>query len=451
MSNKLNVTHRKFRTPHRAVMATGGVTALLIAAGLRVEEIVALLAEVASFSFLVSYALVHVAVVVVRRADPEDYDPAFEMPSILYPAVPVLGIVLSFVVISQMAEIVLYIGSGIIALSVLWYFGYVRGRVEDDTLVGDAIVGENDDVAEATDTYRIVVPIANPETQKELLRLAAASARTHTEVEQPEIVALNVIQVPRQTALEQNLQFEEERVERQRELFESAQEAAGDLNVNLRTRAIIGRSIGQSILTVLEDEDADQVLLGWHGQRRKRDFVFGSTIDPVIRDAPCEVTVINRKKDAIGNPVALAGPGPHAPVAARRAFEYAQIQGSVPTLLNVQRPADDQDGDEEETVGPRERGETAIEAVAEQAGLEPGSYEAQVIIADDIESAILKNIGSDDLVCLGVSEQQAVSKILWGSLADRVVQEATGNVALVRSEVKTHRTVREGIVERLSR
>ncbi|WP_425581420.1 hypothetical protein, partial [Streptomyces sodiiphilus] len=188
------------------VMVTGAITAALISLGLRIEEIVALLAEVASFSFLVSYALVHVAVVVVRRADPEDYDPEFELPSLLYPVVPILGVILSFVVISQMAPIVRYIGIGIIALSVLWYFGYVQGRVDDDTLVGDAIVGEATDVRETADTYTIVVPIANPETQKELLRLAAASARTHTEVEQPEIVALNVIQVPRQTALEQNLQ-----------------------------------------------------------------------------------------------------------------------------------------------------------------------------------------------------------------------------------------------------
>ena len=451
MSNKLNVTHRRFRTPHRAVMVTGAITAALISLGLRIEEIVALLAEVASFSFLVSYALVHVAVVVVRRAEPEDYDPDFELPNLLYPIVPILGIILSFVVISQMAPIVRYIGIGIIALSVLWYFGYVQGRVDDDTLVGDAIVGEATDMREKADTYTIVVPIANPETQKELLRLAAASARTHTEVDQPEIVALNVIQVPRQTALEQNLQFEEERVDRQRELFDSAQEAAGDLGVNLRTRAIVGRSIGPSILTVLEDEDADQVLLGWHGQRRKRDFVFGSTVDPVIKDAPCEVTVINRKKDEIGNPVALAGPGPHAPVAARRAFEYAQIQGSIPTLLNVQPPTDNRDPEEGERVDPREQGERAIEAVAEQAELEPGAYETKVIVADDVESAVLKNLSSDDLVCVGVSETQAVSKILWGTLADRVVQDATGNVALVRSELRTHRTVREGIVERLSR
>ena len=91
-----------------------------------------------------------------------------------------------------------------------------------------------------------------------------------------------------------------------------------------------------------------------------------------------------------------------------------------------------------------------IADVAEAAGIEPDAYESRVVIADDVESAILDSIAGDDLICLGVSEKQAATKILWGSLADSVVQNATGNVALVRSEYRGHRTVREGIVERLS-
>ena len=445
MSNKLNRTHSKFRTPHRAVLTTGAVTFLLITAGLEVEAIVALLAEVASFSFLVSYALIHVSVVVVRRADPEDYDPDFEMPSVLYPTVPILGVVLSLVVISQMANIVLAIGTGIIGLSIVWYLLYVRTRVDEEQLVGDAIVGMEQDTEKPADAYRIVVPIANPETQTELLRLAAASARTHSEGEVSEVVAVNVIQVPSQTALEQNLQFEEERIERQRELFDSARSAAGKLDINLRTRAIVGRDVGQTILSVIEEEEADQVLLGWHGRRRRRDYVFGSTVDPIIKDAPCEVTVLNLKKQEIGTPVALAGPGPHAPIAARRAFEYATLEGTTPTLLNVQYSDDNEDESEL-----RERGEAVIADVAETAGLEKGDYNTKVLVADDIETTILDRIERYDTVCVGVSEKRAVSKILWGSTADRVVERATGNVALVRGKYEMHRSIKEGIVERLS-
>ncbi|WP_331233918.1 amino acid permease [Natronorarus salvus] len=445
MSDWLNQTHSRFRTPHRAVMATGGVTALLVLAGLWVEEIIAVLAEVASFSFLVSYSLVHVAIIVMRRADPEDYQPSFTIPGLLYPAVPILGIVLSLLIVSQMEPVVVLIGFLIVLFGVAWYALYVRTRDVEDSLVGDAIVGRPGGPGEP-EAYRVVVPISNPETQKGLLRLAAASANTHTEEgETPEIVTVNVIQVPSQTSLEQQLQFEEERVDVQRQLLRSAREAAEDMNVSLRTRAIVGRDVGRTILDVLEEEHADQVLIGSEGPKKTRQQVFGSNLDDVLRDAPCEVSIVNLKRERIGTPVALAGPGPHAQVAARRAFEFATIDGTRPTLLNVQRPVDEDDAPD-----PVDRGEAMIEEIAEAADLDPEEYDAKVVVDTDVESAILARIESYDTVCVGVSEQRSVSRLLFGSLAERIATEADGNVAMIRGPYEVHRSVREALVERLS-
>jgi amino acid transporter/nucleotide-binding universal stress UspA family protein len=455
MSDYLNETHSKFYTPHRAVMATGAITALLVLAGLWVEAIIEILAEVASFSFLVAYALVHVALVVIRRADPDDYEPDFEIPGPLYPAVPVLGVVLSLVVITQMAPVVIGIGLGIIGIGALWYLFYVRNRDVDESLMGEAIVpdeaggpsavGGSGGPNGATDAYRVVVPIANPETQKGLLRLAAASANTHSEAETPEIVAVNVLQVPSQTSLEQKLQFEEERVETQRQLLESAREAAADMDVTLRTRAIIGREVGRTIIDVLEEEDADQVLIGSHKPANRRQHVFGSKIDTVLENAPCEVSMVDLKGGEVGTPVALAGPGPHAPVAARRAFEFATIDGTTPVLLNVQQPAENTD-----EFDPHERGEEMIDDIAEQVGLDPDEYESEVLIDDDIKSAILGTVDDYDTVCAGVSTQISASRILFGSLAEQIEQQTAGNVVMVRGPYETHLSIREAVAERLT-
>lgn len=444
MNDWLNATHSRFRTPHRAVVITGAVTAMLVAAGLQVEAIIELLAEVASFSFLIAYALVHVSVVVIRRADPDGYDPDFEVPGLLYPWVPIAGVVFSFAIITQMDPIVVVIGAAVVALGIVWYFGYVRYRDVDESLMGEAIVGEPTPADNRSEGYRVVVPIANPETQKNLLRLAAVNAHTHAGEEEPEIVAINVVQVPSQTSLEQNVQFEEERIETQQKLLESAHEAAADLDVNLRTRAIVGRDIGRSVLSVVEEEEADHVLLGWQGRRRRRDVVFGSTIDPVLERAPCEVTIVNLNEDGIGKPVALAGPGPHAPVAARRAAEFATLSEEKPTLLNVQQPTDD------ETIDPVERGESMIETVAEAADLEPGSYEPKVVIADDVQAEIASQTSAYDTVLAGVSEKSAVSRILYGSIARQVERRTDGNLILIRGPYDTNRSVREAIVERLA-
>jgi len=417
MSDWLNVTHDRFGTPHRAILATGGVTALLIAAGLRVETIVALLAEVASFSFLVSYSLVHLALVVFRRADPEDYDPSFAIPDRLYPAVPILGVVLTVVVISQMAPIVVLLGLGVVGLGAGWYLVYVRDGSVDRGLIDDAF-------ATTTDRYRVLVPVANPDTQRDLLRLAAATARAHTDEGTPELVAVNVLQV---TEPDPQQNVAAERLDHQRDLLAAAGEVATEMDVHLRTVAMTGERVDDTILEAVAQEAPDQVLLGWRGALARQGHVFGPNLDAVVEEAPCEVTLVTLQDDAIGSPVALAGPGPHSPVAARRAVEFATVDETVPTLLNVQQSPPDGDDD-----AAAERGAAVIDDVAERAGLDPSEYERSVVVDEDVEAAILSAVDRYDTVCVGLSERSSTARVAFGTVAERISQAATSNVGVVR-------------------
>lgn len=122
--NWLNEVHDRFRTPYRAISATGIITLVLIAIGVGIGT----LAEVASFMYLVTYALVHIAVIVLRRADPEAYDPSFRIPSILYPIVPILGFVACIAILIQMSFIVQAIGGVIVVFGITWYVVYARER-----------------------------------------------------------------------------------------------------------------------------------------------------------------------------------------------------------------------------------------------------------------------------------------------------------------------------------
>jgi nucleotide-binding universal stress UspA family protein len=363
----LNEVHDRFRTPYRAISAAGIVTLVLIAIGVGIGT----LAEVASFTYLVTYGLGDVAVVVLRRADPDDYVPAFEIPDPLYPAVPILGFVACLAILTQMSLVVQAIGSVIVVFGVVRYAFYARGRAHSESLVGEATspTGPRGDDPESH--YRVVVPVANPETERDLVRMAAASAAAHDD-EDAEVVAVDVIGVPQPTSLAQNLEFEEERVERQQELLEAARDIADELDVGLRTRAIVGRDAGSAILDVVDDGAADHVLLGWQGTHGRREHVLGSTIDPVVSRAPCDATLVEVGPDGwreSGEVMVLVGEGPHAPVATRRAAEFVSAAGGELslTLFNVQAPAD---GDGEPADSPERRGEELIEDVAARAGVE---------------------------------------------------------------------------------
>ncbi|WP_276258854.1 amino acid permease [Haloglomus litoreum] len=413
----LNASHPRFYTPHRAIAATGGVTALLILAGLGVETIIALLAEAASFSFLVSYSLVQVSLVVFRRADPDDYDPSFALPWPVYPVVPILGVLLSLLVVSQMATVVVVIGSGIVAFGVVWYAVYARGRVVSEGLLREAIRGE------PAEPFRVVVPVANPGTQRGLLRLAAASAHANEDRGTPELVAVNVTPVAHPSPL-QNV--EADRADHQRDLLENAHDIATEMDVTLRTRAVVAPDVGEAILDVIEDEAADEVILGWDGTLDWDGHVFGTTVDPVVRDAPCDVSLVDLRTETVGTPVALVAPGPNAPVVAHQAVEFATVDGTVPTLLNVQSPRSESDADAEA------RGQAVVTDAAEAAGLDPDEYDVRVVVDDDVGRAVVEATGQYDTVCVGLSGRPGGSGIRFGTVTERVVHDSPGNVALIR-------------------
>jgi len=128
LTDWLHSVHESFGTPYRAILLTGAGIVLLAVVGVGVE----LLAEVASFMFLLTYALVHVALVNLRRNVPE-YDPSFRMPFPVYPAVPILGVLAILGVMVVMDPIVIAGGAAVAVGAVVWYYLYVESDVVHET------------------------------------------------------------------------------------------------------------------------------------------------------------------------------------------------------------------------------------------------------------------------------------------------------------------------------
>jgi len=424
MSDWLNATHDRFHTPHRAIIATGGVTAGLIGIGLEVEAIVALLAEVASFSFLVTYGLVHVSLVVFRRADPPAYDPDFAVPGLLYPIVPILGVALSVFVIAQMTRPVQIVGTGIVALGTIWYVVYARSNDVESGLLREALPGDES-------AYTVLVPVVNPQTQRGLLELAATTAAANADDGRAELVVLNVLRV----AGDDRQNVEADRLEHQRDLLETARSTVAEMDVSLRTRALIGQDVGETILEEVKSEDADQVVVGWRGSFAGGEYAFGSNLDPVLTDAPADVTLASLGQLPVGNVTALVGDGPNTPVAVRRAAEFAaSSEGNTqPTLLTVQLN-DEETGSPEPSATARQQGKEQITTVAQQAGLDPEEYTASVLAGETVESAVSETLDKQDLVCLGLSDRSDLRADRSGSIAEQIHEQASCNVAILERD-----------------
>ena len=109
----------RYGTPHIALGLAGGPILALTATGR-----VTILAEVASFLHLVMYGLICVALVALRRDEPDWYDPEFRVPG--YPAVPAVGAIASFALIGFMQPASQLIGVAVMVATAGWYVYYAR-------------------------------------------------------------------------------------------------------------------------------------------------------------------------------------------------------------------------------------------------------------------------------------------------------------------------------------
>jgi len=107
----------KYGTPHVALGMAGGPVIILAA-----TRQVQLLAEVASFLHLIMYGLMCVALLAIRRDEPEWYDPDFRVPG--GPVIPLVGALASFGLIAFMDLMSIVVGIGVIVVTAGWYFYY---------------------------------------------------------------------------------------------------------------------------------------------------------------------------------------------------------------------------------------------------------------------------------------------------------------------------------------
>ncbi|MFP3854718.1 MAG: cation:proton antiporter, partial [Anaerolineales bacterium] len=125
---------------------------------------------------------------------------------------------------------------------------------------------------------RILVPIANPDTQELLIRLAAFMARGSD----GQLIPVNVARKSGD---------EIRGLEHQDRLMEDLEQMAAELEVEVNPMKKVASSISEGLEMAALESRASAVLMGWQGETSFRQRIFGSVIDRVVWNTDLPVIV----------------------------------------------------------------------------------------------------------------------------------------------------------------
>ena len=144
--------------------------------------------------------------------------------------------------------------------------------------------------------YRILLPLANPRTARDLVRIGAGVADGRP----TEITALGIVEVPEGVSLSEGAT----QARTSRRLLQRVLAFGDEEGVELRTLVRIGRHAADGVIEAVGEESSDLVIFGWGGpptpsQAARADAeatemalagelaqprsVFSPTIDAVVR------------------------------------------------------------------------------------------------------------------------------------------------------------------------
>jgi len=287
--------------------------------------------------------------------------------------------------------------------------------------------------------YRILLPLANPRTARDLVRIGSGLAGGRA----TQITALGIVEVPEGVSLSEGAT----QARTSRRLLQRVLDFGDEEGVEIRTMVRIGRRAADGVIEAVGEESTDLVIFGWGGplaagkaaraaeaaagrsERREPAPVFSSTIDAVVRESPCDIAVVKQrgieKVDSILVPVRG---GPHAELAMRLARDLGKRFGAQVVVLHIV---------------PKGLGERACQH--EQEALdrfvkEHGGRKAKGLLleATSVRSAIIREAAHHNLVVMGASAHPSNAapdgRFLFGTVADAVATKARPTVVVVKTK-----------------
>ncbi len=320
---------------------------------------------------------------------------------------------------------------GVLLVTVVNYYQTSERRLEIDrfehvrrlstrewvlgTLAGRSYVPVVDtlgDFVRDPDSYRILVPVANPRTEGPIVEFACRLASAH---EKSTVHAVHIVQTPARPPAG-NASNHDRIVRESARTMADIERRVEEYDVEFETSTIVSSRSFEEVFDRARRTRPDLVVMGWGDNRLWNAARAERPLDELTNRLPCDFLVAkNRGLDTSRVLLPTAG-GPDSDLSADVARMLQSTAGSEVSLLHVVDH------------GERATGEAFLDDWAAERGLD----DATRLVDDsgDVEAAIERAAADHTLVLIGASERGLLSRLVTDSLHLDVINEVDASVML---------------------
>ncbi len=402
------LVHKKYGTPHNAILVTGIVMVVLLFL-FDIEELARL---GGAFNILI-FILLNMAVIILRKRTLPGYEPAFRDP--FFPFTQIIGVVGSIILLPLLGIFPFLFILILVFIGAVWYRFYGRGKAMPEYNLFDLLENTVEKTHIKPDSVaKVLVPISNPAHERDLLKLADCLGS--------EIICLHVIEVPDQTNLKLAQDaYHEKKIEMDTRFKEKFDRYPAIFGQKREYIVAFDHRISNSIIEQAEIESVDLIILGWH-EAKGFQYYLGEVTNGVLSSSKKQIALLKGKLPEKIKKILVAYNGKeNSSHGLHLAKKLAVNTGAAIEIIRIISP--------DETPEEKKEISEELETLSKNITQIPVSF--KLLERYSIEDAILEASNYSDLTIIGDSSQRFKVSLL-GTLSQRVAIHARKPVMVVK-------------------
>ena len=265
--------------------------------------------------------------------------------------------------------------------------------------------------------FRVVVPVANPKTEKYLIEMSALIARHESGLVVPLSIAKAHVYMD-DPGLKKT-------IKRSRRRLKTALKVAAEFDVEAKPIIRIDDDVVHGISRTAREQNASLIVMGWSDTNRLRSRLFGNIIDRVFWASHCPVAVMRLLKEPLDIHqilVPVKNISPQSFSIIRFAQLFAETNQANITLLHIS----DRSSTESEIADFKQQ----LQSLLEEQIKPQIPVDLKIIRQDDVAAAIINQANDYDLVVLRSVRRRTAGGLAVSDVTHQAIKDLQCSVVL---------------------